>query len=121
MFWGRTWETFNGMEEIQTGSMKGYDSSIFRAYAPGKSGPILHIHDLQQKRVHWLIYNRLSNAIDVASFLHDKAVPNSVTVCTGKISHTGTSSNMPEFEYMKTLLPESEWKNIKLTVGLRIH
>lgn len=35
MFWGRTWETFNGMEEIQTGSMKGYDSSIFRAYAPG--------------------------------------------------------------------------------------
>ncbi|KAK9897283.1 methionine synthase-like protein [Cystobasidium minutum MCA 4210] len=87
MFWGRTWETFNGMEEIQTGSMKGYDESIFRAYAP-----------------------------DVASFLHDKAVPNSVTVCTGKISHPGKSSNLPEFEYMKSLVPESEWKNIKLTL-----
>jgi hypothetical protein len=54
--------------------------------------------------------------VDVASFMHDKAVPNSVTVCTGKISHKGTSSNMPEFEYMKSLVPEAEWKNIKLTV-----
>lgn len=46
MFWGRTWETFNGMEEIQTGSMKGYDSSIFRAYAPGKSRSLPYLQGL---------------------------------------------------------------------------
>ena len=38
-------------------------------------------------------------------------------MATGKIVHTGTSSYLPEFEYLKKLLPESEWKNIKLTVA----
>lgn len=98
------------MEEIQTGSMKGYDASIFRAYAPGE--PVCRLRRLTRR----LIVIHRTNT-DVASFLHDKAVPNSVTVCTGKISHTGKSSNMAEFEYMKSLVPEAEWKNIKLTVS----
>lgn len=66
---------------------EGYDQSIFRAYAP-----------------------------DVKSFMHAKTIPNQVTVATKKIRHTGKSSFLPEFEFLKTLLPESEWKNIKLTI-----
>jgi len=51
----------------------------------------------------------------VKSFMHAKTIPNSVTVATGKIKHTGKSSFLPEFEYLKTLVPESEWKNIKVS------
>jgi len=50
---------------------------------------------------------------------HAKTIANSVTVATGKIKHTGKSSFLPEFEYLKTLLPESEWKNIKVTHHIR--
>ncbi|KAK3671668.1 hypothetical protein LTR78_008401 [Recurvomyces mirabilis] len=85
-FWGTFFETLQGMEEINLRE-GGYDQSIFRAYAP-----------------------------DVKSFMHAKTVPNQVTIATGKIKHTGTSSFLPEFEYLKTLVPESEWKNIKLTL-----
>jgi len=85
-FWGTFFETLNGMEEINLRE-EGYDQSIFRAYAP-----------------------------DVKSFMHAKTIPNQVTVATKKISHTGKSSFLPEFEFMKTLLPESEWKSIKLTI-----
>ena len=65
----------------------GYDQSIFRMYAP-----------------------------DVKSFMHAKTIPNQVTVATGKISHTGKSSFLPELEYMKTLVPKEQWKDIKLTL-----
>ncbi|KAK6438033.1 hypothetical protein LTR95_005770 [Oleoguttula sp. CCFEE 5521] len=85
-FWGTFFETLNGMEEIHLRE-GGYDQSIFRAYAP-----------------------------DVKSFMHEKTIPNQVTLATGKIKHTGTSSFLPEFEYLKTLVPKSEWKNIKLTL-----
>ncbi|KAK3111253.1 hypothetical protein LTR53_013676 [Teratosphaeriaceae sp. CCFEE 6253] len=85
-FWGTFFETLDGMEEVNLRE-GGYDQSIFRAYAP-----------------------------DVKSFMHAKTVPNSVTVATGKIKHTGKSSFLPEFEYLKSLVPESEWKNIKLTL-----
>ncbi|KAK5115140.1 hypothetical protein LTR62_001837 [Meristemomyces frigidus] len=84
-FWGTFFETLNGMEEINLRE-GGYDQSIFRAYAP-----------------------------DVKSFMHAKTVPNQVTVATGKISHTGTSSFLPEFEFLKTLVPESQWKDIKVS------
>lgn len=86
MFWGRFFETLNGMDEINLRE-KGYDESIFRAYAP-----------------------------DVKSFMHDKTIPNSVTVATSKISHTGTSSFLPEFEYLKSILPQEKWGGIKLTL-----
>ncbi|KAL9055585.1 MAG: hypothetical protein Q9162_003482 [Coniocarpon cinnabarinum] len=86
-FWGTFFETLNGMEEINLRE-GGYDQSIFRLYAP-----------------------------DVKSFMHAKQVPNQVTVAVGKVSHTGTSSYMPEFEYMKTLVPQDQWSNIKLTLA----
>ncbi|GHJ87167.1 hypothetical protein NliqN6_3569 [Naganishia liquefaciens] len=86
-FWGTFFETLNGMEEVNLRE-GGYDQSIFRMYAP-----------------------------DVKSFMHEKKVPNQVTVAVKKISHTGTSSYLPEFEYMKTLIPQEEWKNIKITLA----
>ena len=87
MFWGTFFEELNGMKEVQTGAMKGYDASIFREYAP-----------------------------DVKSFLEAKDIPNAVTICMDKISHPGHSSNQREIEIMKKNVPESEWKNIKLTL-----
>ena len=87
MFWGTFFETLNGMKELQLGVLKGYDSGIFRPYAP-----------------------------DVKSFMEAKEVPNHVTVCVDKISHSGKSSNQYEVDLMKSLLPESEWKNIKITL-----
>lgn len=85
-FWGTFFETLNGMEEINLRE-GGYDQSIFRMYAP-----------------------------DVKSFMHAKTIPNQVTVATGKISHPGKSSFLPELEYMKSILPKEQWKNIKLTL-----
>lgn len=75
------------MQELQMGILKGYDASMFRDYAP-----------------------------DIKSFLEDKAIPNAVTVCTKKISHKGKSSNQYEVDLMKKNVPESEWKNIKITL-----
>lgn len=49
--------------------------------------------------------------------MHAKTIPNQVTVATGKISHTGVSSYLPEFEFMKTLVPQEQWGNIKLTLA----
>lgn len=87
MFWGTFFEELHGMKELQLGVLEGYDASIFRDYAP-----------------------------DVKSFMEAKEVPNSVTICVGKISHPGTSSNQREVEMMKKNLPKSEWKNIKITI-----
>lgn len=50
------------------------------------------------------------------SFMHAKTIPNQVTVAVGKLSHTGKSTFLPELEYLKSILPESQWKNIKLTL-----
>lgn len=75
------------MKELQLGVLKGYDASMFRDYAP-----------------------------DVKSFMEAKEVPNSVTVCVDKISHPGHSSYKREVEVMKKNVPESEWKNIKITM-----
>ena len=85
-FWGTFMETLNGMEEVNMRE-GGYDMSIFRQYAP-----------------------------DVKSFMHAKTIPNSVTVATGKVSHTGTSTFLPEFEYLKTIVPKEQWGDIKLTL-----
>ena len=86
-FWGTFFETLDGMEEINLRD-GGYDQSIFRLYAP-----------------------------DVSSFMHVKQIPNQVTVAVSKVSHTGKSSYLPEFEYMKTLVPEERWGDIKLTLA----
>lgn len=39
MFWGTFFETLNGMEEINLRD-SGYDQSIFRGYAPGRSSEV---------------------------------------------------------------------------------
>ncbi|TKA32987.1 hypothetical protein B0A54_14373 [Friedmanniomyces endolithicus] len=126
-FWGTFFETLEGMEEVNMRE-GGYDQSIFRAYAPDVSsllrswatqrlivssvaGQILHVSYTDGSR--WS--KTLASLIDCPG-RHAKTIPNSVTVATGKIKHTGKSSFLPEFEYLKTLLPESEWKNIKLTL-----
>ncbi|EMC96227.1 hypothetical protein BAUCODRAFT_467393 [Baudoinia panamericana UAMH 10762] len=85
-FWGTFFETLQGMEEINLRE-GGYDQSIFRAYAP-----------------------------DVKSFMHAKTIPNQVTIATGKIKHTGTSSFLPELKFLQSLLPKEQWKDIKLTL-----
>lgn len=85
-FWGTFFETLDGMEEINLRE-GGYDQSIFRAYAP-----------------------------DVKSFMHAKTIPNSVTVATGKIRHTGTSSFLPELLYLQSITPKDKHKDIKLTL-----
>jgi len=75
------------MKDLQLGVLKGYDQGMFRDYAP-----------------------------DVKSFMEAKEIPNQVTVCVGKISHPGVSSYKREVDVMKKLLPENEWKNIKITM-----
>jgi hypothetical protein len=42
--------------------------------------------------------------------MHAKTIPNAVTVATGKISHTGTSSFLPELKFMQSILPKDQWK-----------
>jgi hypothetical protein len=42
--------------------------------------------------------------------MHAKTIPNAVTVAVSKISHTGKSSFLPELEYMKSILPQDQWK-----------
>ncbi|KXS94621.1 hypothetical protein AC578_10640 [Pseudocercospora eumusae] len=85
-FWGTFMETLNGMEEINLRE-GGYDQSIFRMYAP-----------------------------DVKSFMHAKTIPNQVTVATGKLSHTGKSTFLPELKYLQSILPKDEHHKIKLTL-----
>ena len=51
--------------------------------------------------------------------MHAKTVPNAVTVATGKISHTGTYSFLPELEYMKSILPKDQWKVCPSMTGAR--
>lgn len=48
--------------------------------------------------------------------MHAKTIPNAVTVATGKISHTGKSSFLPELQYLQSILPKEQHKNIKLTL-----
>jgi len=75
------------MKDMQLGVLKGYDTGMFRDYAP-----------------------------DVKSFLEAKEIPNQVTVCVDKIRHTGKSSYQREVDMMKKLLPQEKWKDIKITM-----
>ncbi|GAB7340438.1 hypothetical protein MBLNU457_6869t1 [Dothideomycetes sp. NU457] len=68
--------------------VEGPDIEIFRMYAP-----------------------------DIAAFTEKGHKPGETVICTGKISHTGKSSYIDQFEYIKTLVPKEEWGNIKLTLA----
>ena len=87
MFWGTFFEDLEGMEQIQLRVLEGKHADLFRSYAP-----------------------------DVKAFREAKEVPNNVTVCVGKIRHSGTSSNQHEVELLKSLLPQHEWRDIKITL-----
>lgn len=52
---------------------------------------------------------------DVAGFL-EKGGPGQSCLCTGKIRHKGESTLVGQFNYVKSLLPESRWGEIKLTL-----
>jgi methionine synthase II (cobalamin-independent) len=68
--------------------IQGPDADIFRAYVP-----------------------------DIAAFLEADHVPGETVICEGKISHTGKSSYIEQFEYMKSIVPKEQWGNIKLTLA----
>jgi len=53
---------------------------------------------------------------DLAAFIESGYNPGESIICSGKIRHTGKSVYVPEYEYVKSLTPESYWKEIKITL-----
>jgi methionine synthase II (cobalamin-independent) len=54
---------------------------------------------------------------DIAAFAEMGHGPVESVVCTGKIKHTGTSCYLPQYEYLKTLVPKENWGDIKITLA----
>lgn len=48
--------------------------------------------------------------------MHEKTIPNQVTLATGKLSHTGKSTFLPELQYLQSILPKDQHSSIKLTL-----
>jgi len=53
---------------------------------------------------------------DIAGFIEKGHKPGQSCICTGKIRHKGKSTLISQFEYLKTLIPEERWGEIKLTM-----
>ncbi|KAL9109282.1 MAG: hypothetical protein Q9227_006037 [Pyrenula ochraceoflavens] len=53
---------------------------------------------------------------DIAGFIEKGHKPGQSCLCTGKIRHTGKSTLIDQFEFMKTLIPKERWGEIKLTL-----
>jgi len=53
---------------------------------------------------------------DLAAFIESGYNPGESIICSGKIRHKGKSVYVPEYEYMKSLTPQSYWKEIKITL-----
>ncbi|RFU25536.1 hypothetical protein B7463_g10800, partial [Scytalidium lignicola] len=53
---------------------------------------------------------------DIAGFIEKGHKPGQSCLCTGKISHKGTSTLLPQFNYLKTLVPKERWGDIKVTM-----
>jgi methionine synthase II (cobalamin-independent) len=53
---------------------------------------------------------------DIAGFIEKGHKPGQSCICTGKIRHKGKSTLIGQFEYLKTLIPEERWCEIKLTM-----
>ncbi|CZT53391.1 probable Methionine synthase, vitamin-B12 independent [Rhynchosporium secalis] len=53
---------------------------------------------------------------DIAGFIEKGHKPGQSCLCTGKIKHKGKSTLVGQFEYLKTLVPEGRWADIKLTM-----
>ncbi|TKX20574.1 putative cobalamin-independent synthase [Elsinoe australis] len=56
-------------------------------------------------------------APDMAAFMEKGHQPAESVICTGKIKHTGKSSYIDQFEYMKSQVPKEQHGNIKLTLA----
>lgn len=68
--------------------VKGPDASIFREYVP-----------------------------DIAAFLEEGHEPGETVICDGKISHTGNSSYIGQYEYLKSITPQEQHGQIKMTLA----
>ena len=53
---------------------------------------------------------------DIAGFIEKGHKPGQSCLCTGKIKHTGKSTLIDQFEYLKTLVPQEECGDIKITM-----
>lgn len=53
---------------------------------------------------------------DIAGFIEKGHKPGQSCICTGKIRHKGKSTLIGQFEYLKTLIPEERWGEIRLTM-----
>lgn len=53
---------------------------------------------------------------DVGAFIEEGYKPGESVICVSKIKHSGTSSYIPQFEYVKGLVPKERWGEIKLTL-----
>ncbi len=53
---------------------------------------------------------------DIAAFLEEEKVPGESVICDGKISHTGNSSYISQYEYLKTITPKDQHGAIKMTL-----
>ncbi len=53
---------------------------------------------------------------DIAAFTEEGYKPGETVLCTGKIKHKG-STYTDQFDYLKSLVSESEVKNLKLTLA----
>ena len=53
---------------------------------------------------------------DIAGFIEKGDRPGQSCLCTGKIRHTGKSTLIDQFNYVKSLLPQDRWGDIKLTM-----
>ncbi|EME49498.1 hypothetical protein DOTSEDRAFT_68308 [Dothistroma septosporum NZE10] len=54
---------------------------------------------------------------DLAAFLEEEKVPGESVICVGKISHTGQSSYISQYEYLKKITPSERHGEIKLTLA----
>lgn len=54
---------------------------------------------------------------DVAAFMEDKMKPGETVICDGKISHTGESTYMAQWTYLKSLVPADRVGELKLTLA----
>jgi len=53
---------------------------------------------------------------DIAGFIEKGDRPGQSCVCTGKIAHRGESTLVGSFNYLKKLVPEERWGDIKMTM-----
>jgi len=54
---------------------------------------------------------------DIAAFLEEDKVPGESVICVGKISPTGKSSYIEQFEFLKSLVPKERHGDIKMTLA----